>query len=189
MYDDDLNNLEEWMRRLKVEYDIFLNGYRRKPPDDLRFRVEKLVKRLSETNMGHAHRFRYNTLVGRFYVYRDNWRRQMMDREQALEAKNKLQPAETGSRPAPEPSGAPNGFQITIADPTAEDEKVQKLYDWLMLMKNGQQGAPSLSYEQFSKYIAAQTRGIRQKFSCSSVQFRVSVEENAIKFTAQGTKR
>ena len=58
MYDEDLTNLEEWIRRLKIDYEIFFNGNRKKPPDDLRLRVERLVKRLAEsTDMSFSQRF------------------------------------------------------------------------------------------------------------------------------------
>src|SRR5512136_1666302 len=82
MYDEDLKNLEEWIRRLKIEYDIFFVGNRRKPPDELRQRVEKTVKRLAEaTDMSLSQRFLYNTLIARFYVYRDHWRRTQQEHE------------------------------------------------------------------------------------------------------------
>ena len=70
------------LRRLKVEYHIFLSGNRKKPPDDLRIRVERLVKKLSESSdMSFSQRFRFSTLVTRYYVYKDLWRREVQKRE------------------------------------------------------------------------------------------------------------
>ena len=85
MYDEDLENLEEGLRRLKVEYHIFLSGSRKKPPDDLRIRVERIVKKLSESSdMSFSQRFRFSTLVTRYYVYKDLWRREVQNREMDL---------------------------------------------------------------------------------------------------------
>lgn len=90
MYDDELNYLEDGLRRLKVEYDVFFNGHRKKPPDDLRMRVEKIVKKLSECpDMSFQQRFRYNTLIARFYIFRDLWRRTQQDREQSDDREEK----------------------------------------------------------------------------------------------------
>ena len=44
--DDMLNRLEEDIRKLKIEYDIFFIGGSAKPPTDTRYRVETLIKRL-----------------------------------------------------------------------------------------------------------------------------------------------
>lgn len=88
MYDDDLTNLEEWLRRLKIEYHIFFNGNRKQPPEDLKIRVEKLVEKLSEcSDLSLTQRFRFNTLIARFYVYRDLWRRTIIAREMGTEPK------------------------------------------------------------------------------------------------------
>lgn len=187
MWDEDLNDLEEWIRRLRVEYEIFFNGHRRKPPEDLKTRVERQVKRLAEVNMNFSERFRYNTLVGRFYVYRDHWRRIMQEREQGAETRAGG-PAPAGgldSRPRKLPAG--HSMQITITDPAAEEEKVRKLYEWLSSAQNRRDHtAPQVSYRQFVKYISAQTQGIKRRLGCASVVFRASLEDNAVKFTARG---
>jgi hypothetical protein len=59
MYDEDLTHLEDWLRRLKVEFDIFFNGHRKKPPDDLKLKLERLLKKLGEAgDMSFQERFR-----------------------------------------------------------------------------------------------------------------------------------
>lgn len=180
MYEEDLNNLEEWLRRLKVEYEIFLNGHRKKPPDDLRMRVERLAKRLSEVqNMTLLERFRYNTLVTRFYVYRDHWRRTLLSRELSGEARDEI------PEPAEPASPAALRIRVSIADPKAEDIKVRELYDALLSMwgKHARK-APAFSYPQFASYIDKQTQSVRSKYGCSSVLFTIALEEDAIRFTA-----
>jgi len=180
VYDDDLTNLDEWIRRLKVEFEIFFNGHRKKPPDDLRSRVEKLIKRLSEVqNMSYSERFRYNTLVTRFYVFRDLWRRTLMSRELGSEARSEIPAAAEAATPA-----TPR-MRISISDPEAEDGKVRELYDALVSIREKHAGeAPTLSFQQFASYIARQTQSIRGKYGCSSVLFTIALEEDAIRFTA-----
>ena len=189
MWDEDLDNLDEWIRRLRVEFDIFFNGHRKKPPDDLKMRVERLTKKLAEVNMNFSERFRYNTLVGRFYVYRDHWRRQLQEREQGLDLKSTLR----GAAAPPETRSGKNGtgeeIQVTIVDPAVEEGKVRQLYEWLRSARNKrEQTTPEINYRQFARYISSQTAGIKQKLGCSSVVFRVALEEDAIKFTARGTE-
>ena len=81
------------LRRLKIEYHIFLSGNRKKPPDDLRIRVERLVKKLSESSdMSFSQRFRFSTLVTRYYVYKDLWRREVQNREMDLTGRSEPMP-------------------------------------------------------------------------------------------------
>lgn len=183
MYEEDLNTLEDLLRRLKVEYDIFFNGNRKRPPEDMKARLDKLVKRLSQaTNMTFSERFQYNTLVARFHLYSDLWRRTMNRQETVTENEISLQ------KPKTDPPGAPQGpqpFRISIENPSAEPEKVRDLYE--ALIKIGGEPAkskPRPSYEQFANYIAAQTTSIQKKFNCSDVIFTLALEEDCVKFRA-----
>ncbi len=185
-YDEDLTTLEEWIRRLKVEYDIFFNGNRKKPPDDLRMRVEKLVKRLSEaTEMSFSQRFRYNTLIARFYVYRDLWRRTQQELESSGEGRSTA-PASRTPRSKTQESAGFNEVQVSIADPAEESSKLRRLYD-AVLSARGEtaQNSPTISFGQFSAYISAQTEKMKKKHGCSSVTFRIARDEATIKLTAK----
>jgi len=183
MYEEDLTNLEDWIRRLKVEYTIFFNGHRKKPPEDLKMRVEKLVKKLSEAgNMAYSERFRYNTLVTRFYVLRDLWRRTLMSRELGENVRDvAVAPDETSTgKQAPG-----REVQVTISNPDLEEDKIRKLYERLLEIATRNAKQTPISYPQFLKYVSAQAKSIQQKFGCSAVVFNVALEQDAVKFTAR----
>jgi hypothetical protein len=183
VYDEDLNNLEESLRRLKVDYHIFFSGNRRKPPEDQKIRLERLVKKLSEcSDMSPAQRFRFNTLITRFYVYRDLWRRTMQSRESSEEIKAEADLKSAVAAPAAKSSASQ--VRISISDPKTDEQKIQQLYDALLRIKGTEAKEPPLSYQQFAKYIAAQTRSICERHNCSAVAFTIALEENAIRFTA-----
>jgi hypothetical protein len=185
VYDEELVNLDDWIRRLKVEYDIFFNGHRKKPPDDLRLRVEKMVKKLSECgNMSYGERFRYNTLLGRFYVYRDRWRRRLSERELGMEARAETAGPITQTDKRPPVSTEP--ISVSITDPANDEDKVRYLYDTLLKFRSqNKKAAPMLPYDEFAKYIMNQTKGIKSKHHCASVKFTLMLEEGALRFTAR----
>ena len=187
MYDDDLSNLEDWIRRLKIEYHIFFTGNRKKPPDDLKMRVEKLIKNLSEaTNLTNSQRFRFNTLITRFYVYRDLWRRTLQAKEMGFDREDSAKKAESDPR---ETKPSTERIRVSISDPRAEEEKVHQLYDALLRITNAGMEGAHIPYSQFAKYIATQADGIRQKFGCPAVAFTIALEEGVIRFTAAAESR
>jgi hypothetical protein len=182
-YDEDLESLDEGLRRLKIEYHIFLSGNRKRPPDDLRIRVERLVKRLSESaDMSFSQRFRFSTLVTRYYVYKDLWRREVQKREMDLASGVEAVPKkDTPSQSSKAPAEA---IRISISDPKVEEEKVRQLYDVLMHLKRRDTQETAISYQQFAKYIATQTLGLRKKYGCARVAFTIALDEDALRFTA-----
>jgi hypothetical protein len=188
MHDEDLANLDTWLRQLKIEYHIFFTGNRQKPPDDLKFRVEKLVKRLSESSdLTFSERFRFNTLITRYYVYRDLWRRTQQAKEMGAEPK---QETNTTVRTAAKPDKSPGeAVRISISDPKGEEEKVRLLYNALLRVRKAESAETPISYAQFEKYISTQARTIREKYGCSSVAFTIAIEEDTIRFTAAADNR
>src|SRR5688572_24510736 len=81
--DDQLTRLEDDIRRLKIEFDVFFNGASKRPPYDTKGRVETLLKRLADDRtVSFAQRYRYNSLASRYNAFRDLWRRTMQGREE-----------------------------------------------------------------------------------------------------------
>ena len=85
--DEQLTRLEDDIRRLRVEFDIFFNGAAKRPPYDTKGRVETLLKRLGDDRtLTFAQRYRYNSLAARYNAFRDLWRRTMQGREEGRDA-------------------------------------------------------------------------------------------------------
>ena len=85
--DDQLTRLEEDMRRLKIEYDIYFNGASKRPPYDTKSRVETVIKRLGDDRaLTFAQRYRLNSLTARYNAFRELWRRTLQGREEGRDA-------------------------------------------------------------------------------------------------------
>jgi hypothetical protein len=74
--DKQLGKLEDDIRRLKIEFDIFFNGSAKRPPLEARARLESQIKRmLDNRGLSYAQRYKLNSLVSKFTSYRELWRR------------------------------------------------------------------------------------------------------------------
>src|SRR3990172_8659616 len=81
--DEELTQLEDNLRRLKIEYDIYFNGGSPRPPTDTQWRVETLLKKYSDSSrLTFAQRFRYNGLAQRHALFSELWRQKTRTREQ-----------------------------------------------------------------------------------------------------------
>jgi hypothetical protein len=185
--EDELKDMDDGLRRLKIEYHIFFNGNRKKPPEDLRLRLERLAKQLSERGMTPAQRFHYNTLLTRYYTYRNLWRRLMREREQG---KDTGKAASNSTSPSSDKERNPSveRFLISVADPKTEEDKVKSLYEAFLRQKKENSEKSTLSYPQFAQYLAKQTHQIRQKYGCTRVAYSVALEGGIVRFTASADK-
>ena len=76
--DQQLARMEDDIRKLKVDFDIYFNGGAKRPPLEARARLDALMKRMSDNrNLSFAQRYLFNTLVARFVSYRELWRRNL----------------------------------------------------------------------------------------------------------------
>ena len=83
--DAQLTRLEEDIRRLKIEFDIYFNGATKRPPLEARARLESVLKRMADNrNLSYAQRYFFNSLVLRFTSYRELWRRSLKARGEEL---------------------------------------------------------------------------------------------------------
>ena len=81
--DQQLARLEDDIRKLKIDFDIFFNGTsntangpRKRPPLEAKARLDSVIKRIADNrNLTYAQRYYFNTLVARFTSYRELWRR------------------------------------------------------------------------------------------------------------------
>lgn len=76
--DQQLARIEDDIRKLKIDFDIYFNGGAKRPPLEARARLEANIKRIADDrNLTFAQRYQFNTLVSRFTSYRELWRRKL----------------------------------------------------------------------------------------------------------------
>jgi hypothetical protein len=74
--DQQLSRLEDDIRKLKIDFDIYFSGSTKRPPLEARARLDSQIKRISDNrSLSYAQRYYFNTLVARFTSYRELWRR------------------------------------------------------------------------------------------------------------------
>ena len=183
--DEQLTRLEDDIRKLRVEFDIFFNGGAKRPPYDTKGRVETFLKRLGDDRtLTYAQRYRYNSLASRYNAFRDLWRRTMQGREEGRDAVSAARAHAKTEMPAEvEP------VSFVCSDAHHEVEVLQHLYDALLEAKR-RCGEPTedLSFPKFHRLVASKTDGLKQQFGCERVRFSVAVEGGHVSFKARADR-
>ena len=74
--DRQITRIEEDIRKLKIDFDIYFNNGSKRPPLESRARLEANIKRImDDRNLSFAQRYQFNSIVSRFTSYRELWRR------------------------------------------------------------------------------------------------------------------
>ncbi len=83
--DQEIARLEDDIRKLKIDFDIFFSGGLKRPPLEARARLDANLKRLADDrNLTYAQRYQFNTIVSRFTSYRELWRRLLKKRGEEI---------------------------------------------------------------------------------------------------------
>lgn len=80
-----LVKIEDDIRKLKIDFDIYFNGSTKRPPLEARARLESQIKRIADNrSMSYSQRYQLNSLVSKFTSYRELWRRTLKARGEEL---------------------------------------------------------------------------------------------------------
>ena len=80
-----LVKIEDDIRKLKIDFDIYFNGSPKRPPLEARARLESQIKRIADNrSMSYSQRYQLSSLVSKFTSYRELWRRTLKARGEEL---------------------------------------------------------------------------------------------------------
>ncbi|MSO21193.1 MAG: hypothetical protein EXQ56_12195 [Acidobacteria bacterium] len=183
--EEDLDKLEDNIRRLKIEYEAYFNGGQPRPPNDTQWRVENTMKRLADgvSRLSFAQRFRYTTLQQRFGMYSELWRRRLKDREEGPRRTSMDIKAEQKR----EKIKAPRAFRVNWSDPAAEPQKVDELFSaFIEAKKKVGEATDNVAAEAFKNFVVQKTEQLKREQHCEQVEYSVEVENGQVRLKAKG---
>lgn len=199
--DEELGALERDIRQLKIEYDQYFGGGRKRPPSEIEWRIDLICKKYGERSgdMKVGQRFRFNNLNQTYAKYKDIFRKRLKQKEEgtvqrhfgaaakAIEAQRAKSLAEAEERYAtavadlPEPSA----FRMTCSQPEREAEKVDKLFHaFVEAKKTAGEDTSRVSHAGFVEFVRKKTRDLLQQKNCSAVEYIVESVGNQVKLKA-----
>jgi hypothetical protein len=193
--EEDLSQLERDIRQLKIEYEQYFGGGKARPPSDIEWRIDTLLKRYSDrgVQMNYSQRFRYGNLAQMYSKFREVFRKRLKQKEEGtvqrhfgaaareIEEQRALRRAEAEkSKPVQFP------FAVSWRDPDHEKKKVEQLFAAFRDAKAqvGEDTEP-LTMDAFQKFVRQKTDQLKKLQDAHEVEYIVSVEGNHARLKAR----
>jgi hypothetical protein len=174
--DEALDELDQNIKRLRVEYELHFAGTLRRPPSMLQGQVQKVIQTFSaQPPRSTRQKFRFNQLNSRYQVFRQQWGRTLRQIEEGTYKPHRFrtrlhdEPAEATPQPEPAPRPA-RGIDALYGALVAAHEKL------------GDGRAPDRA--KLEELVRRQTAEIRAKHGDARIRFKVVTENGRAKVKA-----
>jgi hypothetical protein len=211
--DEEMNLLDQQLRRLKIEYEIFFNNPTKRPPTDIEWKVNSLLRKFSDgVRMSFQQRYRYNEMAQRYAVQSDLWRKKMRIREegyrrpydamlsvqgvrdgegreskhhQAYGLSRTAQSADAGAAAAGTNEGPDQPFSVLCSGASTERQQVESLYKALTEAKQKSGEKVSGNLDSFATFVRKKTSELRQKHGCDTVEYSIEMQSGQVRLKAK----
>jgi hypothetical protein len=189
--DQELDLLDDALRRLKVEYDVYFAGVNKRPPVDNEARMQSQIRRYMENSRLNAgQRYRLNAMAQKYAVFAELWRRKLRVKDQGYRRpEDKLigvggfgHLEERGSRGA---DNAPEPESFVLF--TSDSFEVIPLYE-AMLRARESIGKPLGGFDPFASYVQLKTDAIRRQYKCEAVEYTLTVQNGQVNLKVRPRK-
>lgn len=197
--------LDQQLRRLKIEYEVFFNNPTKRPPSDIEWKVTALIRKFSDgVRMNFGQRYRYNEMAQRYAIQSDLWRKKMRIREEGYrrpqdallsvqgvrsseerESKHHTVYGLSKNHPAAEGAAESQPFSVQCSDGISEREKVESLYKALTEAKKKSGEKISGNLDSFAAFVQKKTTDIRKQKGCAAVVYSVEMQDGQVKLKAK----
>ena len=207
--DEELNLLDQQLRRLKIEYEVFFNNPAKRPPTDVEWKVLSLIRKFSDSpRMSFSQRYRYNEMAQRYAIQSDLWRKKTRIREEGYRRPQDALLSVQGVRVPEEretkhhqayglshhgqgagtPGGDPGSdrpFSVQCSGAAAEREQVESLYKALTDAKQKSGEKVSGNLDSFAAFVKKKTSELRKQHGCDTVVYSVETQGGQVKLKAK----
>jgi hypothetical protein len=197
--DEELGALERDIRQLKIEYDQYFGGGRKRPPNEIEWRIDLVVRKYGERSgdMKIGQRFRFNNLIQTYAKYKDIFRKKLRQKEEgtvqrhfgaaakAIEAERAKAAEAAQADTATAVAEAPAAFRIVCSHPDQEAEKVDRLFQaFVDAKKSAGEKVDKLSHAGFAEFVRKKTKELQKQNASADVEYVVETIDGQVKLKA-----
>jgi hypothetical protein len=199
--EEDLDQLERMLRQIQIEWEKFFGGMEKKPPVELRGRLEGIIKKYAYTEIrNNTERFRYQTLSSRYNTFNELWNKRMRAIEEGrpvgLHGRLAAAPPPVPSAPvtpataraAAAAAASTGGGEFRVRSPDKDASAVRALYDKFLQARQQAGEKGTVKFDNFQKLISQQASKIMADKGAQAVDFRLETKEGKVSLKAKVVK-
>jgi len=177
--DEELLKLEDDIRRLKIEWEVYFNGSSERPPRDLVYRIETYIKRRTadQSDLNFGQRYKLNALAQKYAVQNALWKRRAMEKEEG-------RGVFAQQRQGLEALTAARVVCVVCSHPEIETEKADQILQAIISAQRELGRRVEVDPARFHQFLCDKTEQVKSLFHCASVQFWISTEDGKLTFKA-----
>jgi len=198
--EDDLDQLEQMLRQLQIEWEKFFGGVEKKPPVELRGRLEVIIKRYAYAEIrNNTERFRYQALASRYNTFNELWNKRMRAIEEGRPVGIHGRAAAAVAPPPPPPkppspaaraaASSAGGGEFRVRSPEKDESAVRALYEKFLQARQQAGEKGTVKFDNFQKPIGQQASKIMADKGASAVDFRLETKEGKVSLKAKVVKQ
>ena len=195
-FEEDLGEIESNIRRLGVEWEKFFGGIEKKPPNDLKAKVEALMRRNANIEIKNAtERFRYQNLTSKYNTLSELWAKRLRAKEEGkpfgmhgLRADVLPPPLPRGAASRPRAARGADGNEVRVTSAEGDSTAVRTLYDKFLAAREAAGEAAPVKFESFQKLISQQASRILTEKGGQAVDFRLETKDGKVSLKAKIVK-
>ncbi len=183
-----MDEFEQRLFVLKIDYEKYFSGIERIEPLRERDDLKRLLRELTiQPVLATRQKHRLRTLRARFASMELYWTRNLVQIERGTHPKMKFR-ADLADRARQATAAAPEAAPaVRRREPSAEereDAAYKAVYDKYLAARKKCGQSEDIAFESIRDVLQKQVRTIKSRYRCTSVKFRVTVEEGKAKVKA-----
>jgi hypothetical protein len=197
--EEDVEVIERSIRQLQIEWDKFFGGLEKKPPTELKTKVEALIRRHANAEIrNNTERFRYQSLTAKYNTLNELWSKRLRAKEEGRPlgvhglkadilppppppAAALKSPARTAAR------GAENA-EVRVQSLDRDAKAVRSLYERFLAARQAAGENAPVKFDSFQKLIGQQTSRLMSEKGGQAVDFRLETRDGKVSLKAKVVK-
>jgi hypothetical protein len=186
--DDDLVRLESDIRQLKIQYEQYFGGGKKRPPSDVEWRIDQLLKRYGDrgAEMNHGQRFRYGNLTQTYAKYREIFRKRLQRQEEGVVQRHFGAAARTIQAERKRAGKHPRPVIVTPSNASRERRQIDQLYNiFRQALEQSGEIAQPLSRDRFTRFVQQKAAELQESKGAGEIEFVVALESGKVRLKAR----
>jgi len=181
--DEQIEQLEDGLRKLGTDYEIFFNGGARRAPTDSQWRVDNLFRQLNEASqLNYGQRFRVAQLQQRYSTLSQVWRRRMAVKEEGARRAADRCLTVAGAGELSKPLTREERSVVLGYDPEVDAANIDRLYTaFLKARERVENPPPAGTAERFRQFIRTKAEALTASSGQMRVEARVLLEAGHVR--------